>query len=221
MNPTSQNKTVEQGVAVFHCQHRSCDDIVWNLNNRRTNNVTNTPLSSGGFNSSLTIETQLNSSGSTVQCICVFFRNTPSELSAPAILLVQGKCMCMSTDLPCILEQDFVIISLCYQYFTIGIPEEVKNPMHQRDYSSKAITTEWNALSSLDLTDINPDIMYSVELFMITCGQHVPMGHQDVTGNSTTDGGLDLMQIYEISISARNNVPHAKNGTSAKIKGTY
>ena len=90
MNPTSLNKTIEQRIARFHCQHRSCDAIVWNLNNHRTNNVSNTHLSGGGLNSSLTIETRLDLNGSTLQCICVFFRNKPSELSAPATLLVQG-----------------------------------------------------------------------------------------------------------------------------------
>ena len=91
MTPTSQNRTVDQREAVFHCQHTSCDSIVWNVNDVSADDATNTRLDGGGFHSSLTIETLLNSSGSSVQCVCVFFRNTRNELSAPATLLVQGK----------------------------------------------------------------------------------------------------------------------------------
>ena len=95
----------------------------------------------------------------------------------------------------------------------------MSNVSFERNYSSSVLTTSWASLPSLDLTDIDPDIVYSVDLFKITCGQYVSMSHKIVLGNSTSNT-LDLMQIYKTIITPRNNVEGARNGTSVIMKGT-
>ena len=81
------------------------------------------------------------------------------------------------------------------------------------------LTVVWDLLPTLDLTDIDPDIVYTVELFMITCGQNVSISRTVVAGNSATEENLDLMQIYKAVIAARNNVREVRNGPSVEIRG--
>lgn len=93
MVPSSLNVTVEQGVAVFHCQHRSSDDISWIINgiSYSSLNITKIPLRGGGLNTSLSIGTPLDVNETTVQCVATFFdRSAPFLFSAPVILLIQG-----------------------------------------------------------------------------------------------------------------------------------
>ena len=91
--PIPLNKTVEQQEAVFHCQHRCSDDIAWAVNGTTRHSLpfTKTPLSSGGLNSTLSIETRLDFNGTTIQCVVIFFQgSSPLMFSEPATLLIQG-----------------------------------------------------------------------------------------------------------------------------------
>ena len=87
-----------------------------------------------------------------------------------------------------------------------------------RNSLSALLTTRWSSLPSLDLNDTDPDIVYSVELYKITCGEDIFMSHEDVFVNSTSNT-VDPMEIYNVIITARNNVERARNGTSVEIKG--
>ena len=98
-------------------------------------------------------------------------------------------------------------------------PDVVSNALLQRDYSSTTLITLWDPLPSLDLTDIDPDILYTVELFKITCGQNVSISHRIVTGSNATEESIDLMQIHRAVVAARNNVPGASNGPGVEMKG--
>ena len=91
--PSPLNMTVEQGVATFHCQHRSCDDISWKVNGTLLSlqSVIKRPLSGGGFSSSLSIETHPDFNETTIQCVAIFFRIlSPFQYTAPETLLIQG-----------------------------------------------------------------------------------------------------------------------------------
>lgn len=98
-------------------------------------------------------------------------------------------------------------------------PERVHNVIIQREYSLDTLTVKWDLLPTLDLTDIDPDIVYTVKLFKITCGQNVSIDLTVVAGNSVTEENLDLMQIYKAVIAASNNVRGARNGPSVEISG--
>ena len=88
----------------------------------------------------------------------------------------------------------------------------------ERNPSSSLITTRWLSLPSLDLNDTDPDIVYSVELYKITCGEDIFMSHEDVFVNSTNNT-VDPMEIYKVIITARNNVMRGRNGTRVAIRG--
>ena len=77
----------------------------------------------------------------------------------------------------------------------------------------------WNPLPTLDINDTDPDILYTVELYQITCGQNILINRMEVAGSNVTEEGLDLMQIYKAVIAARNNVRDATNGPSIEVKG--
>ena len=79
---------------------------------------------------------------------------------------------------------------------------------------------QWDVLPSLDLTDVDPDIVYSVELYKITCGEDIFICREDVFVNSTNNT-VDPMQIYKVIITARNNVEGARNGTRTEISGKH
>ena len=104
-------------------------------------------------------------------------------------------------------------------YLSSDTPGMVKNAYNWRDFSSNILTTFWDPLPSLDLTDIDPEIVYIRELFKITCGQNTSMNHMVVAGNNATMESLDLTQIYKAVITARNNVAAAVDGPSVEIRG--
>ena len=85
--------TVEQGVAVFNCQHDNTDDITWRLNGttRSSLNYTKVTLSDGRLKSSLLIQTHLHFNRTTIECVAVFLQGSPPFLfTSPVTLLVQG-----------------------------------------------------------------------------------------------------------------------------------
>ena len=92
ITPSPLNVTVEQGVAVFHCQHRSSHEIVWLVNGISTLNFTTetVPLGDGGFNSSLSIATFPGYNRTTVACGAVFFDGSPLNFTPLVTLLIQG-----------------------------------------------------------------------------------------------------------------------------------
>ena len=98
-------------------------------------------------------------------------------------------------------------------------PKQVENATLIRDHSEDELISLWNPLPTLDITDVDPDILYTVELYQITCGQNILINRTEVAGSNVTEEGLDLMQIYKAVIAARNNVREARNGPTAEMKG--
>ena len=101
----------------------------------------------------------------------------------------------------------------------IDTPKHVENATLLRNYSEDKLTTTWNPLPTLDINDTDPDILYTVELYQITCGQNILINQMEVAGSNVTEEGLDLMQIYKAVIAARNNVRDARNGPRIEMKG--
>ena len=107
MTPSSLNATVEQGLAVFHCQHDS-GLVIWKVNGTSILNpamlpmpiiITSSSLSNGGSNSSLSIETHLNFSGTTLACEAILYEDSTSEASSPIYLLIQGLLLVFLCDM--------------------------------------------------------------------------------------------------------------------------
>lgn len=100
----------------------------------------------------------------------------------------------------------------------IGIPGNISNLESKRKYSIDILTTSWEPLPTLDITDRDPDIIYHVEICKTTCGQRVPMSNENVT-ESSVNNTLDLMEIYRTTVTPRNNVPGYINGHSVAMQG--
>ena len=94
MIPSSLNKTIEQGEAVFHCQHRSSDDIIWRVNGTSISspNISEwrVPVGDGGFASFLSIATLPGFSNTTIECGAIFFDASSLLFTPPVTLLIQG-----------------------------------------------------------------------------------------------------------------------------------
>ena len=103
-------------------------------------------------------------------------------------------------------------------YCILGIPGVVNNAIHVRNSHSDTLNIYWDILPSLDINDTNPDIVYSVELYEITCGQNILVSHDIVFGNNTRKN-IEPLQAYKVVITARNNVERARNGTSVVMRG--
>ena len=80
-------------------------------------------------------------------------------------------------------------------------------------------TIEWGAPFSLDLTNAEPDIVYCVEVYNITCGRSLVFSDCDVLETSYSSNDLRPGYIYEYTVTPRSNVQGAQNGTSQTQTG--
>ena len=81
-------------------------------------------------------------------------------------------------------------------------------------------TIAWMAPFSLDLTGVDPDIVYCVEVYNITCGvDDLVVGDCDVTEPRFVDNRLQQGYVYHIAITPRSNGQDAQNGTSNTKEG--
>ena len=82
-------------------------------------------------------------------------------------------------------------------------------------------TLTWKPPFSLDLTVVDPDIVYCVEVYNITCGRRdLIINDCSVTEPSyTSDDIAPHGYIYEYTVTPRSNVPEATNGTSVTVMG--
>ena len=103
ITPSSLNKTVEQGEAVFHCQHRSSDDIIWLVNGTSVSSSDNiseltVPVGDGRFVYFLSIATRPGFNNTTIECVAVFFDGSPLLFAPPVTLLIQGVLLIISSN---------------------------------------------------------------------------------------------------------------------------
>ena len=84
--------------------------------------------------------------------------------------------------------------------------------------SRNSSTLSWDAPYSLDLTGVDPDVVYCVEVFNITCGRRdLIISDCNVTEPSYTSDVIGRNgYIYEYIVIPRNNVPGTRNGTPSQ-----
>jgi hypothetical protein len=102
--------------------------------------------------------------------------------------------------------------------------------MHSKGSLDAVIILEWNSTMitweppfSLDLTDIDPDIAYCVEVHNITCGERgFVLGECSLIDLTLSYdySHLDNAFVYEIAITPKSNVKGADNGTRSIITGS-
>ena len=100
------------------------------------------------------------------------------------------------------------------------VPGKVTNAVCKRNHTSGAhLITEWDPLPSLDLTNADPDIVYRVQWWNVTCGQNMSMGEETVNGTNTSYVIHHPHEIYEVTITPRNNIMAARDGGSTMMRG--
>ena len=77
----------------------------------------------------------------------------------------------------------------------------------------------WDAPFSLNLTNADPDIVYCVEVYNITCGRSFLISECHVMETSYTNDALQPGYIYEYTVTPRTNVEGARNGVSLTVTG--
>ena len=83
-------------------------------------------------------------------------------------------------------------------------------------------TITWVPPHSLDLTNVDPDIVYCVEVHNITCGKtDLLINDCDMTEVHYVDNNLDQGHIYRVTITPRSNVEGTRNGTDLTKDGNY
>ena len=81
-------------------------------------------------------------------------------------------------------------------------------------------TITWKAPFSLNLTNADPDIVYCVEVYNITCGvDDLVVGDCNVIEHSYTSNDIVGGYIYEYTVTPRSNVEGSSNGTSLTVTG--
>ena len=78
----------------------------------------------------------------------------------------------------------------------------------------------WDAPFSLNLTNVEPDIVYCVDVYNITCGgRELLISDCDIMETSYTSDVLQPGYIYEYIVTPRSNVEGAQNGIRKNITG--
>ena len=94
--PSPLTVAVEQGYAIFQCQHQLADAIGWRVNGIPLNtaalqNVSTTSVgTTNGVTTILSIATLLVYNRTTIECIATFIDGSSPQLTAPIVLLIQG-----------------------------------------------------------------------------------------------------------------------------------
>ena len=106
-------------------------------------------------------------------------------------------------------------------YSHTDVPGRVKNASCKRNHTSGAyLITNWDPLPSLDLTNADPGIVYRVQWRNVTCGQNVSMGEETVNGTNTSYAIHHPHEIYEVTITPRNNIMAARDGERRVMRGS-
>ena len=99
-------------------------------------------------------------------------------------------------------------------------PGKVKNISLERNSPLlNVLTTQWTSLPTLDINDTDPDIVYSVGLYQITCRQNILLMNSENVIENSISNQIDPMGVYRVIIAARNNVDGARNGPSVEMRG--
>ena len=88
------------------------------------------------------------------------------------------------------------------------------------DVQRNLSTLTWIPPPSLDLTGIDPDIVYCVVVYNITCGRrdHI-ISDCNVTEPNYTSAYIVDGYVYEYTVIPRSNMEGASNGTSVTVAG--
>ena len=88
------------------------------------------------------------------------------------------------------------------------------------DLQRNSSTIIWEPPFSLDINGVDPDIVYCVEVYNITCEvDDLVVGDCNVTEAHYVDNRLQQGHIFRITITPRSNIQGARNGASLTKEG--
>ena len=189
--------------AMFRCRNPNATTIGWTVNGTNVNYHADFRQNNIGNTGSLTITARPQYNSTAVQCI-VFFIDRPSEVSSPAILMTQG------TKINNVHVSDFICTTL---FLTYPGPLDAVTSL-----TKNGSTLSWVAPFSLDLTNIDPDIVYCVDVYNITCGGR-DLVSSDCHVTDTNYTAFSDGYLYEYIVTPRSNVEGAGNGTQSQWRG--
>ena len=94
----------------------------------------------------------------------------------------------------------------------------------ERLANQEGISYFWEPPPTLDLTGVEPDIVYCVEVYNITCGADDLIASECELTNPVypnVDEGLDPNFVYNITVVPRSNIPGAANGAVFSKQGNH
>ena len=80
-------------------------------------------------------------------------------------------------------------------------------------------TLSWERPFSLNLTNAEPDVIYHVEVYNITCERSHVISEHTVIETSYTSDALHSGYIYEYIVTPRSNVQGATSGENKTVTG--
>ena len=84
-----------------------------------------------------------------------------------------------------------------------------------RRLTPNQVVYRWTPPPTLDLTDVSQDIVYSIEIYNITCGANDLLSSQYRLNISLYENALlDPQHVYKVVVVPRSNVQGAMNGTT-------
>ena len=104
------------------------------------------------------------------------------------------------------------------RYYTAGPLQKVTNL--KIDLNLNMLNLSWDAPFSLDLTNVDPDIIYYVQVINTTCGNgSILFRNGTITETELNLFGYSQHHTYEMIVTPRSNVEGAQNGTTLITQG--
>ena len=185
----------------YMCSHSQTDRVSWRVNGSvfgveifPLNVATDIISFPEGRMYTLTIGGLLEHNETNIECAAALDDGSGLDVTPTVTFLMQGR---------------FQIIMCVYLILsTAGLLQSVSSLVRN------ASTLSWVPPFSLDLTSVEPDVVYCVEVYNITCGRSHLISECDVMDTSYTNDVLHLGYIYEYTVTPRSNVQGVANGTS-------
>ena len=204
--PSSINVSVGEQ-ATFYCRYPAASLVGWLVNDTTLNILDNNDVTTrSGDTHELNIVALGKYNQTNITCLAVV--NGVIDYSFPATLLIQGIILCL--------------ILVINTTVTIAVSSATLDAVKNIRRNVSVIT--WLPPFSLNLTGIDPDIAYCVEIYNISCGMRDLVTDECSVFEpyyyvESTIIALNQGFTYETAVTPRNNVDGAKNGTSLSIRG--
>ena len=213
--------TVASGETIILQCYRPNATIGWSVNettlgsmtfNGLVFNLTSHSFLNGSQVQLLSFVADESYSGISIKCIASFdiVGRNPEE-TPPIQIVVQGMVVFS-------LNYKLMLNVLCFM-----LPD-VLDGVHNISRIPKLNLISWNPSKSANLSNVEPDIAYCLDVYNATCGStDLLINRCDLTEPRFvySDGDLDPNKKYTTTVIPRSNVEGASNGSATTKEGEY